>query len=127
MTGGKAALWTAGLVGVVALGVVTGPAIRDNWSKAMAPSTVSAPAVESADVAATKPDRPAARPAKTVRARASEPAPVKAARIDSSTVQTVAVDVWEPELRDRVKSVLNQGSKPEIAAANFANAEEFMT
>lgn len=40
---------------------------------------------------------------------------------------TVAVDVWEPELRDRAQAVLNRGTRLEIAAQDFADAEEFMT
>ena len=40
---------------------------------------------------------------------------------------TVAVDMWEPELRDRAKAVLNRGTKIDMAAADFATAEEFMT
>ena len=35
--------------------------------------------------------------------------------------------MWEPEFRDRVKAVLNRGAQPEIAAADFASAEQFMT
>jgi hypothetical protein len=118
MTGTKAALLTAGLVGVVALGVVTGPTIRDHWSTMNAPAATAAPAAES----------PAATPVKTKRAahRAASHEAV-AEKKDSGTVATVAVSVWEPELRDRVKAVLNPGARPEIAAADFASAEQFMT
>ena len=35
--------------------------------------------------------------------------------------------MWEPELRDRVKAVLNPGSNLEIAAADFDSSEEFVT
>ena len=35
--------------------------------------------------------------------------------------------MWEPELRDRVKAVLNPGSRLEIAAADFDNSEQFVT
>ena len=42
-------------------------------------------------------------------------------------METVAVSMWEPELRDRVKTVLNRGADPEIAAADFRSAEQFMT
>ena len=42
MTSGKAALLTAGLVGVVALGVVTAPTIRNHWSKMNTETTTTA-------------------------------------------------------------------------------------
>ena len=35
--------------------------------------------------------------------------------------------MWEPELRDRVKAVLNPGSRLEIAAADFDSSEQFVT
>ena len=44
-----------------------------------------------------------------------------------NTIQTIAVSVWEPELRDRVKSVLSPGTRLEIAAADFNDAEQFVT
>ena len=42
-------------------------------------------------------------------------------------METIPVAVWEPKLRDRVKAVLNPGARLEIAAADFDNAEQFMT
>ncbi len=126
MTVSKATLLAASLVGVVTVGVVTGPAIRDSWNEMKARNaTTAAPAVEStpAPTAPAKTDRPARR------AKPS-PAPtgdVVAEKTDTNVVQTVAVSVWEPELQQRVKAVLNPGAKPEIAAADFANAEQFMT
>jgi hypothetical protein len=42
-------------------------------------------------------------------------------------VSRVAVDMWEPELRDRAKAVLNPGTRLEIAAEDFDTAEEFLT
>jgi hypothetical protein len=39
----------------------------------------------------------------------------------------VAVEMWEPELRDRAKAVLNRGARLEIAAEDFDTAEEFLT
>ena len=64
MTSGKAALLTAGLVGVVALGVVTAPTIRNHWSKmnTETTTTASAPADTSAP-APVKAKRPAHRAA----------------------------------------------------------------
>ena len=42
MTFGKAGLITAGLVAVFALGVMTGPTIRDNWNQMNAPEETAA-------------------------------------------------------------------------------------
>ena len=35
--------------------------------------------------------------------------------------------MWEPEVRDRVKAVLNPGSNLEIAASDFDSSEQFVT
>jgi len=35
--------------------------------------------------------------------------------------------VWNPEVRDRVQKVLNQGTRMELAAEDFESAEEFVT
>jgi hypothetical protein len=128
-TMGKAAIVTAGVVGVVALGVAMTPTIRDQWAKANAPqvetTAAPAPAPEpSAAPAAKKGERRVASAKSAARDVEPEIAPVKR---EPNVVETVAVSQWEPELRDRVKAVLNPGSKPELAAADFANAEQFMT
>jgi hypothetical protein len=128
MTVAKTGLLTAGIVGVFALGVMTGPTIRDNWSgmnsKMNAPeATVAAPAAEPSAAAPAKAERPAVR-ARSSSARAPEAVATKKA---SNTVQTIAVSMWEPEVRDRVKDVLNPGARLEIAAADFDNSEQFVT
>jgi hypothetical protein len=118
-------LITAGVVGVIALGVATAPTIRDSWTKMNTPETATAaPAVESA--ATPTPAAKAVRPARRTPSSASRTREVAAPKMNNE-LATVAVSVWEPELRDRAKAVLNPGSKPEIAAADFANAEQFMT
>src|SRR5512144_1918013 len=118
MTVAKAGLLTAGLVAMFALGVMTGPTIRDTWSTMNAPeATVAAPAVERSAPAAVKADRPARR-ARSSSSRAHE---VVATKRAANTVQTIPVSVWEPEFRDRVKAVLNPGARLEIAAADFDN------
>jgi hypothetical protein len=122
MTFGKAAFLTAGLVGAVALGVAIGPTVRDTWSDKPAPVAATDSARNDEPVAAKA--KPTARRA-AVRAR-DEAAPA-APRKEVGKVETVAVSMWEPELRDRVKTVLNKGANPEIAAADFASAEQFMT
>ena len=124
MTVGKAGLLTAGFVAAFAVGVMTGPTIRDSWHQTDAPeqAVVAQPAQESAP-APVKADRPAMR-AKASSARAREAvAPERA----SNTIQTVAINLWEPELRDRVKAVLSPGARLELAAEDFDTAEHFMT
>jgi len=124
MTVGKTGLLTVGLVAVFALGVMTSPTIRENWSKRIAPeATVEAPAVEPSAPAPVKAERPAPR-ARSSSSRAHE---AIATKTPSNTVRTIAVSEWEPELRDRVKTVLNPGARLEIAAADFDNSEQFMT
>src|SRR4029079_15663993 len=76
---------------------------------------------------------PTAPPSETaVPASHARPAPPRAhhaaaVKKESNAIETVAVSMWEPEFRDRVKAVLNRGAQPEIAAADFATAEQFMT
>lgn len=124
MTVGKAVLLTAGFAAAFTLGVMAGPTIRDTWYRMNAPEEVVAvqPAGKGAP-AQVKADRPAPR-ARASSSRAHEAvAPKKA----SNTIQTLAVNLWEPELRDRVKTVLNPGSRLEVAAADFDTPEQFMT
>jgi hypothetical protein len=124
MTFRKAGLLTTGFVAAFAVGVMTGPTIRDNWSRMNAPEEAAAaqPAEKSAS-APVKNDRPATR-ARTSSSRAPEAiAPKKA----YNTIQEIAVNLWEPELRDRVKAVLNPGSRLDVAAADFDSSEQFMT
>ena len=124
MTVGKTALLTAGFVAVFALGILTGPTIRGQWSKVTAPeATVATAAAEPSVPAPAKAERPAPR------ARSSSPrANEMVARKDApGTVRMVAVSMWEPELRDRVKAVLNPGSHLELAAEGFGDPELFVT
>ena len=112
MTYGKASLITAGVVAAFAVGVMTGPTIRDNWSRMDAPEEAVAvqPAEKSAP-APVKADRPAR--AKASASRADERAnDVVAAKKAPNTISTIAVNLWEPEMRDRVKAVLNPGARP---------------
>lgn len=125
MTLGKTSALAAAVVGALAIGVAIGPAVHDKWSdttvaekkaaaveKAPAPEQVNAPKAARAKKAV-----PAER-ADTIR---KAPAPPPGA------VTRVAVDMWEPELRDRAQAVLNRGARLEVAAADFATAEEFLT
>jgi hypothetical protein len=124
MTIGKAGLLTAGFVVVFALGVMTGPTIRGNWSRANAPeAAVAAPTVEKSAPVSVEAERPAPR-ARSSSSRASEPVTTKK---PANAVRTIAVSLWEPERCDRVKGVLNPGSRLEIAAADFDSSEQFVT
>jgi hypothetical protein len=126
MRTGKAVAFIVTFVAVFIVGVITGPTIRDRWSKVNAPAATveqpSAPARQPAGAARVKP-KPMAR-AKSSSSRADDMVAVKRA---PDTIQTIAVSVWEPELRDRVKSVLSPGSRLEIAAADFNDSEQFVT
>jgi hypothetical protein len=122
MTVAKAGLLTAALVGVVVLGVMAGPTIRDSWSKMNAPDTTTASPVEPGAATPAKADRPARR----VRSSSST-RDVVAAKKAANTLETIHVSMWEPELRDRAKAVLNPGARLELATADFADTEQFMT
>jgi hypothetical protein len=123
MTVAKAAVLTTALVGAVAIGVAIGPTVRNTWSEKPAPAATTATA-PSDEPAAVKPERRA--PRASTRTRTTEAPPTAPAK-EAGKVETVAVSVWEPELQHRVKAVLNKGANPEIAAADFASAEQFMT
>ena len=130
MTVGKASALAAGFVGAFALGVAIGPTVHDILSKTSTRETV---VTESAPAATTP--APAARVSK--RAVAAAPTPARERRASASepwvaagppgSVQSVVVAVWEPDLRERVQSVLNKGTKLELAAEDFRTAEEFVT
>jgi hypothetical protein len=83
-------------------------------------------------------EQPAAAPVQPVKAKRTVPAATREARAKETEfaplpakepggVSGVAVSVWEPELRNRVKAVLNPGAKIEVAADDFATAEQFVT
>src|SRR5689334_4572292 len=117
MTSGKLVMLSVGVAGAVALGVVFGPRLvhHDDTTVAAAPTAVEAPAP--VEEAKTRPITKArAKPAETEMARGT---------------RTVAPDVvkdlpaTEPELHARLKPVLNQGAKMDIAAEGFKNGEQF--
>ena len=123
----KAVWFMIAFVAVFIAGVITGPMIHDRWSKVGAPAvTVATPTAPAAEPVApapvkTKPRLPRARPSS---GRADD---VVAAKRAPDTIQTIAVVVWEPELRDRVKAILSPGSRLDIAAADFDDSEQFVT
>ena len=134
MTFVKAGLITTGVVAAFALGVMTGPTIRDNWNGMNAPEeAVAAQPVEKSAPAPVTADRRApgakasASPARASSSPADRTDDVVAAKKAPNTIQAVAVNLWEPELRDRAKAVLNPGSNLDIAGADFDTSEQFMT
>jgi hypothetical protein len=127
MTVAKASLLTGGFVAVFALGVMTSPTIRHDWSRMNVPeAAVATPPVEPITQTAPEPVKaePSAPRARSSSSRAHDTVATKRA---ANTVETILVPLWEPELRDRVKAVLNQGSRLEIAASDFDSPEQFMT
>ena len=122
---GRAVLFTVALVAVFIAGVITGPTIRDlRWQMTEPAATVAAPAAEPvAPASVNKAERRMPR-AKRSPSRTDD---VVAAKKAPDTIQTIAVSVWEPELRDRVKAVLSPGSRLEVAAADFDDSEQFVT
>jgi hypothetical protein len=125
MTAGKASALAAGFVGALALGVAIGAAMDDRWpGRSLFERADNATAADTVKESAPAP-APAAKK-KTAAAPAARRVDV-AAPAPAGSVTTVAVDMWEPELRDRAKAVLNPGTRIELAAADFRTAEEFMT
>ena len=104
-----------GILAVAALGIWWGPSLMDRDAEVTAPpaATVS----------------PSAEPAKPRRA------PARRATVASKDVEktTIAPDVvptlpaTQPELHARLKPVLNRGTRMEMAAAGFRDAEQFAT
>ncbi len=130
MTVGKASALAAGFVGAVALGVAIGPTVHDRWSTSPAPApTPSAVVTESAPAPPAPPARarrsaPAAPVARTREARQEAR---QALPDPPGSVKSVKVEVWDPELRNRVQAVLNPGTQMELAAADFETPREFVT
>lgn len=104
MTTAKTLALTAGLAGAIALGVWAVPRVMDTDRR-------STDAVV-ADI--TEPATPVPEKA---------PAPRRSARVSKAA----ALPASTPALHDRLKPVLNRGTKMEIAAAGFSSAEQFAT
>ena len=122
MSVGKAAALTAAFVGAVAIGVAIGPTVRDTWSDESAPTAATATAPK-AETAAEK--SAAAKTERRVRRAAPAPAREPAmARREADTLVSVPVGVWDAELRDRVKKVLNPGAKLEIMDTGHSPHED---
>ena len=118
MTFGKAGLVTAGFVAAFAVGVMTGPTIRDNWDRTKAPE----------ETVVAQPETSAPAPVKAGPApRAKASAETVASKNASDGIWSMPVNFWEPKMRDRAKAVLNRGADLEIASADFRSTEQFMT
>jgi len=105
VTTAKTVALTAGLAGAIALGVWAVPRYMDSDRR-------------STDSMVTD----IAEPASPV-AEKKAPAPRREARVSKAA----ALPASTPALHDRLKPVLNRGTKMEIAAAGFESAEQFAT
>lgn len=98
-----------GVLAVGALGVWLGPSLMEGDSDVAAPSMATAPAGEET----------AAPP----RARA----PRATVRRDVEKTTRPSLPATQPDLQARLKPVLNRGTRMEIAAEGFRDAEQFAT
>jgi hypothetical protein len=118
MTFGKAAALTAGFVGAVALGVAIGPSISDRLADRDEQSTV-------AQAPASPVEQPKTAVERTPRASAAARPVVKEEKPVAVAANAVRAD--EPRVQERLKPVLNRGTKMDLAAEGFLTAEEFAT
>jgi hypothetical protein len=123
MTMGKGLLLAAGFVGAVVLGIAIGPYVTnrawmdlDRDRQASAPAASAVRDTESAP-AKTRKARPASASSTGARTASETPA--------SNT--SAAVPANDPKLHARLKPVLNRGTKMEMAAEGFRDAEQFAT
>jgi hypothetical protein len=113
MTTGRATALAAGVVGAFALGVAVGPSITNRDI-----SEHAAPAVQ----VETERSSTAAKPRAMVR-----PSTRTSAAKAPAAKPAVFVEASEPELHSRLKPVLNRGTRMEVAAEGFKDAEQFAT
>jgi len=118
MTFGKAAALTAGFVGAVALGVAIGPSITDRLADRVEQSTV-------AQAPASAVEQPTTAVERTPRARAAVRPAMKEEKPVAIAANAARAD--EPRVQERLKPVLNRGTKMDVAAEGFLTAEEFAT
>lgn len=104
MTRAKTLALTAGLAGAIALGVWAVPRLMDSDRRS----------TDGMVARITEPAAPIAEKA---------PAPRRAARVNKAA----ALPASTAAVHDRLKPVLNRGTKMEIAAEGFASAEQFAT
>ena len=105
MTTAQTLTLTAGLAGAIALGVWAAPRVMTPDTRSDAETMVGATAEPSAPAVVTR------------------PSPRHAAAVN----RVAAISPFAPELHDRLKPVLNRGTRVEIAAEGFRSAEQFAT
>jgi hypothetical protein len=71
-------------------------------------------------------EQPATQPVESPRARVARRSTADRS-VSAKARAAVAVPATEPALQDRLKPVLNRGTKMDIAAAGFASGEQFAT
>lgn len=116
---GRTLAWTAGVVGVAALGFAVGPRL-------MHPGEVVAPP----PVAEVATPEPVVKPTVSRRARAAVSDRAETAAMREATAREAslrAIPATEPELHVRLKPVLNRGTRMELAAEGFRNGQQFAT
>lgn len=116
MTSGKLALLGVGLAGVVALGVMVAPRIAHHDD-----ATVATAPVDTESMAATEKEATAPKP--RVKAPVTKMAERSERTIAPERVPMLPAD--KPELQARLKPVLNQGAKMDIASDGFKSGEQF--
>lgn len=121
---GRASAVTLGLAGGLALGVWIGSEMTSGREAAApGPAVVAAqPAEEPAML-----PQPATRKRVTTVARARAAAAVEAPAPESAPRLVKTIPVSAPELHERIKPVLAQGTKVTLAAEGFTDAEQFAT
>ncbi|HEY8550564.1 MAG TPA: hypothetical protein VIL35_11455 [Vicinamibacterales bacterium] len=101
---GKTAALTAGFIGAFGLGVLVGPSVVNREAEVTTAPAARAPVAEPAPAAA-----PVAR----------RPTPVE--------TRMAALSASAPQLHERLKPLLNRGTRMELAADGFRDAEQFAT
>jgi hypothetical protein len=124
MTKGNMVWLGLGIAGVVALSVVVGPRLvhHDDTTVATAPATTQSMASTEKD--ANAPAKPRVKaPVKAPVTGSADRVGRSARTIAPERVPTLPAD--KPELQARLKPVLNQGAKMDIAAEGFRSGEQF--
>jgi len=115
MTVGKGSALAVAFVGAVALGVALGPTLRHSMAS-------SSPIMDGQPA----PDEPqSTQPTPQARHRAT--AARRAAVATPREVTVPAIAASEPKMQERIKPVLNRGTRVEMAADGFKSAEQFAT
>lgn len=117
MTMGKAAGLTAGFLGAVALGIAIGPSVRSAMPHSEGRTAVVQSAPDTADKAL----------AAATRSRVTRPRDRAPMATSEPSVANANIPLSEPRLHARLKPVLNQGARMDVAADGFKSAEEFAT